>query len=161
MVQPSRSTALLWWGSYTLIGIWAQKLVPGIDVFAPGIVLSMQEQGGLRTFWLAFAWILLIEGMGNLPFGYGIAWYGLLGTFYIVGRWLFEARSVLFMCLLGAGLGVLHPLLMYGLGRLANLQVPMDAAIMEGVIQAVSFPAIWVLIDRLFPKRLRQDVRPL
>lgn len=99
--------------------------------------------------------------MGNLPFGYGVAWYGLLAVFYIVGRWLFEARSILFMCLLGVGLGVLHPLLMYSLGSLANLKMPFQIAIMEGIVQAATFPVIWMLADRLFPKGLRQDVRPL
>lgn len=161
MVQPSRLRAILWWGTYTILGVWAQKVVPGVDFFAPGIVLSMQEEGGLRTFWLATVWVLLLEGMGSMPFGYGVAWYGLLATFYIVGRWLFEARSVLFMCLLGAALGVLHPLLMYGLGSLANLAVPLRTAAIEGVVQALSFPIVWMLADRLFPTRLRQDVRPL
>ncbi len=161
MAQTSRLAAVLWWGTYTVLGVWAQKVLPGVDFLAPGIVLSMQENGGYRTGWLAFAWILLLEGMGNLPFGYGIAWYGLLATFYIVGRWLFEARSFLFMCLLGIGLGVLHPLLMYGLGELANLEVPLRSAAMEGVAQAVLFPIIWAIADRLFPKGLRQDVRPL
>lgn len=161
MLQPSSFVAIFWWAVYTILGVWAQRFVPGVDFLAPGIVLSMQEQAGHRTIWLAIVWILLQEGMGNLPFGYGLAWYGLLAVFYIMGRWLFEARSILFMCLLGVGLGVLHPLLMYSLGSLASMNVDMDTAIMAGVIQACTFPGVWVLADRAFPKRLRQDVRPL
>lgn len=161
MKPTSRLTTILWWGTYTILGVWVQKVVPGVDFFAPGIVLSMQEEGGFRTLWLTVAWVLLLEGMGNLPFGYGVAWYGLLVTFYIVGRWLFEARSILFMCLLGVGLGVLHPLLMYGLGSLGNLQVPLREAALEGTLQALTFPLIWLLAARLYPKGLRQDVRSL
>ncbi len=153
--------AVLWWAGYTIAAVWAQKVVPGVDFLAPGIVLSMQEEAGCRTVWLAVLWILLQEGMGSLPFGYGIAWYGLLGIFYIVGRWLFEARSILFMCLLGVGLGVLHPLLTYGLASLANLAEPLEMPIVEGVLQAMLFPIVWVMADRLFPKKLRQDVKPL
>jgi hypothetical protein len=121
----------------------------------------MQEHGGYRTFWLATAWVLLLEGIGNMPFGFGVAWYGLLVVFYIVGRWLFEARSVPFMFLLGVGLGLLRPLLVYSLGTLASLQVPLKPLLLESLAQALLFPIVWILIDRLFPKRLRFDVRPL
>jgi len=154
-------TAVLWWGAYTLLGVWAQRFVPGVDFLAPGIVLSMQEQGGPRTVWLAVIWVLLLEGTGNLPFGYGVAWYGLLAVFYIMGRWLFEARSLLFVCLLGIGLGVLHPLLIYFLASLGNLAVPMETAFVEGALQAATFPVIWLALDKFFPKGLRQDAKPL
>jgi len=161
MLRTSNIIALLWWAAYTVVGVWAQKFVPGVDFLAPGIVLSMQEEAGHRTIWLMIIWILLLEGMGNLPFGYGVAWYGLLATFYFVGRWLFEARSILFMCLLGVGLGVLHPLLSYSLSSLGNMTVPIQNTILEGVAQAVVFPVVWVVADKLFPKKLRQDVNPL
>jgi hypothetical protein len=153
--------AILWWASYTILGVWAQKVVPGVDFLAPGIVLSMQEEAGHRTFWLALVWILLLEGMGSLPFGYGVAWYGLLICFYFIGRWLFEARSILFMGLLGVGLGVLHPVLVYSLSALANLTVPVQPTLLEGLAQAVIFPIVWMAADQLFPKRLRQDVKYL
>jgi len=152
---------LLWWALYTILGVSAQKIVPGVDFLAPGIVLSMQEEEGHRTVILAVAWILLLEGMGNLPFGYGLAWYGLLVSFYFVGRWLFEARSFLFMVLLGVGLGVLHPVLIYSLSRLGNLSVQVYPTLIEGAVQAIVFPIVWMLADQLFPKRLRQDVKSL
>lgn len=161
MVPTSRLFAMVWWAGFTVLGIWTQRFVPGVDFLAPGLILSMQEQGGHRTFGLALAWVLLQEGMGSLPFGYGVAWYGFLAIFYIVGRWLFEARSILFMCLLGIGLGFLHVALSYSLTRLANMSVPMDPIILESVAQALLFPIVWLLMDHFFPRRLRQDVRPL
>jgi hypothetical protein len=153
--------ALLWWGLYTVAGVWAQRTVPGVDFLAPGIVLSMQEDGGRRTVWLALAWMLLIEGTGNLPFGYGLAWYGLLTTLYLLGRGLFEARSVVFMCLLGAAMGTLHPVLTHSLATLADLTVDTRQLAMEGALQAVSFPLVWLVADKCFPRMLRQDVKPL
>lgn len=153
--------AVLWWAGYTIAGVWVHKTVPGIDVFAPGIVLSMQEQGGFRTFWLGFVWILVLEGMGNLPFGYGVAWYSMLVAFFIAGRWLFEARSILFMCVIGLGLGVLHPALTWFVCMLGGIAFPMREAVLEGVLQAVVFPIAWVFADKLFPRGLRQDVAPL
>jgi len=161
-VLPSRNlSAILWWSAYTVLGVWGQRFVPGVDFLAPGLVLSMQEQGGVRTAWLALIWVLLLEGMGNLPFGYGLAWYGLLAVLYMMGRWLFEARSILFMCLLGAGLGVLHPLLVYFLSSLGNLVVPLEPTMVEGALQAVIFPVVWLAADKFFPKGLRQDGKPL
>ncbi len=158
-MSPNSILAITWWAAYTVLGVWAQRIVPGVDILAPGIILSMQEETGHRTIWLAIIWILLLEGMGNLPFGYGLAWYGLLAMFYIVGRWLFEARSILFMVLLGVGLGVLHPLLVYSLSSLGNLNVPIQPLILEGAVQAIVFPIVWLTADQLFPKRLRQDVK--
>lgn len=151
--------ALFWWATYTVVGVWAQKVVPGVDFLAPGIVLSMQEEVGHRTLWLCVIWVLLQEGMGNLPFGYGIAWYGLLVVFYVVGRWLFERRSILFMCLLGLGLGMLHVLVTFSLLRLADMVVNLETTITEGVLQAVLFPVVWIIADQVFPKKLRQDVK--
>lgn len=161
MLSPNSILAIMWWATYTVIGVWVQKVIPGVDILAPGIILSMQEEAGHRTLWLTLIWILLQEGIGNLPFGYGVAWYGLLAMFYIIGRWLFEARSILFMVLLGVGLGVLHPILVYSLSSLANLNVPIQPTVFEGVLQAVTFPILWLTADQLFPKRLRQDVKSL
>ncbi|WP_419785738.1 hypothetical protein [Pseudodesulfovibrio sp.] len=161
MFPRNNISAVLWWGFYTLIGVWAQRFVPGVDFLAPGIVVALQRDYGARTFWLAVIWILLLEGTGNLPFGYGIAWYGLLVTFYVMGRWLFEARSLLFMCLLGIGLGVLHPMLIYFLASLGNLAVPMQTTLVEGAMQAVTFPVVWLILDKFFPKGLRRDVKSL
>jgi len=161
-VLPTNSAlSLLWWGAYTLIGVWAQRTFPGIDFLAPGIIVSLQEESGQRTAVLAVIWILLMEGTGNLPFGYGLAWYGLLAAAFLAGRWLFEARSYLFMALLGLWAGALHPALVYGVASLANLEVPMRPILIQGAIQAGVFPIIWFLADHFFPARLRQDVRPL
>lgn len=161
MRPTSNALAVIWWAAYTGIGVWFHRTIPGIDFFCPGIILSLQEQSYQRTAVLALVWILLIEGAGNLPFGYGLAWYSLLAAMFFMGRWLFEARSFLFMILLGLGLGVLHPTLIYGLAALANLEIPLGPLLQEGAMQAAAFPIIWFLSDTLFPKRLRQDVKPL
>ncbi|EGB15779.1 hypothetical protein DND132_2576 [Pseudodesulfovibrio mercurii] len=161
MLPTNSALAVLWWGTYTVLGVWAQRTVPGIDFFAPALIVSLQEEDPRHTVLLAVVWILLVEGTGNLPFGYGLAWYGLLAAAFFAGRWLFEARSYLFMGLLGLWLGLLHPTLIYGLSSLSNLEVSMRPILIQGGIQAVVFPAIWFLVDRFFPARLRHDVRPL
>ena len=162
MLPTNNFLAFLWWGAYTVLAVWAQRALPGIDFFAPGIILSLQEEeSGKRTVILGVVWILIMEGTGSLPFGYGLAWYGLLAAFYFTGRWLFEARSILFMVLIGLLLGALHPVLIYGLASLSNLEVVMPSVWIEGGVQAVAFSIVWAATDYLFPKRLRQDVAPL
>lgn len=161
MLPTNSALAVLWWGVYTILGVWAQRTVPGIDFFAPALIVSLQEESGQRAAVLAVIWMLLVEGAGNLPFGYGLAWYGLLAAAYFTGRRLFEARSYLFMVLLGLWLGLLHPALIYALSFLADLDVSMRPILVQGGIQAVVFPVLWFLVDRFFPERLRQDVRPL
>jgi FtsH-binding integral membrane protein len=161
-VLPTNSAlSLLWWGVYTILGIWAQRTAPGIDFFAPGFIVSLQEQSPQRTVLLAVLWILLAEGAGNLPFGYGLAQFGLLTAAYFMGRSLFEARSYLFMALLGLWTGAIHPILIYSVSSLANLQVDMRPVLVQGAVQMAIFPVIWFLTDHFFPERLRQDVRPL
>lgn len=158
--MPGGSDVLtfVWWIVFTAGGIWAQSLVPGVDFLAAGLVVSLQLGGLVRTLWLAVCWIILLEGMGNLPFGYGIAWYGLLAAFYVVGRRFFESKSFLFICLLGLWLGAVHPVLIYSLCFLSGLQTSMSRVIMEGAVQAAVFPVVWLVADRFFPKELRRNV---
>lgn len=161
MLPTNNVLSLLWWGVYTIIGVWGHRTFPGMDFYAPGIILCLQKEGGTRTLWLAAVWILLIEGTGNIPFGYGLAEYSLLTGLFLAGQWLFESRSFLFMGLLGLALGVLHPFLIYGMASLANLTIPMKPVLIEGGIQGLTFPVIWLIIDYFYPTRLRQDVRSL
>ncbi len=150
--------ALFWWAAYTVVAVWAQKVIPGVDFLAPGLVLSMQEEAGYRTVWLAVLWILLQEGMGNLPFGYGIAWYGLLVIFYIVGAG-FRGRSFCSCaCSVSARCAASAAHIWFvGLGQLA---APQPAVLVEGALQALLFPLVWAVADWLFPTKLRQDVTP-
>ncbi|GAB7021956.1 hypothetical protein [Salidesulfovibrio brasiliensis] len=159
--ENNTTLALVWWLGYTAVAVWAQKLLPGVDFLAPGLVLAMQERPGLRPLLLGLFWILLQEGMGGLSFGYGVASYGFLALAFAMGRWMFEGRSVLFMCLLGVFMGVMHPLLTSGLLSLETMETTMSRTIAEGVAQAVVFPVVWWLASRFFPKGLKADGAPL
>nr|WP_239057850.1 hypothetical protein [Pseudodesulfovibrio sp. JC047] len=153
---------VLWWGGYTILCIWGQRAIPGVDFFAAGLILSLQKEERLEvTLSLIVLWMLLLEGTGNLPFGYGLAWYGLLTAFYFMGQWLFEARSFLFMALLGLALGILHPILVCSLSSLAKLHVPVQPLLIQGAMQAGAFFLIWLIVDFSYPQRLRQHVKSL
>lgn len=153
--------AALWWSGFTVAGIWGQSFIPGVDLLAAGLVVSLQEQTRTRTFWLAVAWIVLQEGVGSLAFGYGILWYSALALIFFVGRWLFEARSILFIALIGISLGVLHFAFTLVLTSLEDLTLPLDRLLWESLAQVLVFPAGWWAADRLYPERLKKDERPL
>lgn len=159
--RPAEGFSIFWWAGYAVLAIWTQKYVPGVDFLAPGLALSLQERSGIFTIILALIWVLLQEGMGNMAFGYAVAFYGLLTLAYLGGRWLFEARSFAFMCLLGGGLGVAHYVLVYSLSGLQGIEWPVGRTIWESVLQAAVFPIVWLIAEHFFPNRMKRDVAPL
>jgi hypothetical protein len=145
----------LWWGGFTVLGVWAQYFFPGVDFYAPGLILCLQEGRPRLALWLAVIWILILEGSGSLAFGYGVLWCVGLFLLYAAGRWVFHAKNLLFMCLLGLCMGLWHYLLILGLAELESIDVPMVRLLWDGVWQAVVFPLEWLLLNRFYPERLR------
>ncbi|MDD4951370.1 MAG: hypothetical protein PHV85_02355 [Desulfovibrionaceae bacterium] len=146
----------LWWTAFVLAGIWAQSFLPGVDLLAAGLVVCLQDEDWLAALWLGLALIFVQEGVGSLAFGYSILWYGGLGLLYFLGRRAFEPESVLFMCLLGAGLGLLHVLCAMASGLLQGIELPLRRLALEAVLQAAVFPVEWLALGRVFPDRLRR-----
>ena len=127
-----------------------QSLMPGVDFLAPGLILSLQENKPRHTVALGILWLLIQEGTGSLAFGTVILWYGVLIGIFFFGHWLFEARSFLFVVLLGGCLGVLHFGLMHVMTQLQDWQAPPGRVLMESVIQAVVFPIEWGLLYAIY-----------
>ncbi|MGE4553416.1 MAG: hypothetical protein AB7D57_09900 [Desulfovibrionaceae bacterium] len=150
---------LVWWAGFTLLGIWLQRLAPGVDLLAPGLLLSFQEQRPPHTLALALAWVVLQDGSGTLSFGYGMLVYGLLALFFTGGRWLFDAHSFLFVCLSGLLCAGLHVLATGALSHLEGLQFLWPRLLTEAGIQAALFPLVWYAAHTLFPNRLKCDER--
>lgn len=148
--------SVLWWLTFTVACIWGQSVVPGVDLLAPGLIILLQEDRRAAALWLVLLWIPLQDGMGNLASGYSIMWYCLITLFFYSGRWLFEARSALFMILLGVALGALHVTLTYAMVSLQFLVLPVERVLWEGLIQAVIFPIEWSMLDRIYPQALRR-----
>ena len=65
---------IVFWLLYTIGGVWIQFLLPGVDVFAPALVVCMQEHRLRQFSWLFLCWIILQEGAGNMPFGGRLLW---------------------------------------------------------------------------------------
>ncbi len=141
-----RPAHITFWVFFTVLGVWLQNLVPGVDFLAPGLILAMQEEKWTTPVWLGFAWLFIQEGTGSLPFGTGILWYGVLAALYFFGHWLFEARNFLFMFILGACLGSMHFFLVSVMLLLQDMSIPLERLTLESVLQLLVFPVEWGLV---------------
>lgn len=138
------------WVVFTVSGLWLQSFMPGVDLLAPGLVLSLQEERVRTSILLGLVWLLIQEGTGSLAFGTVLLWYGMLAALFYFGHWLFEAKNFLFMVIIGIALGALHVVLMDIMGQLQNWRIFMGRTFTEGVIQAVVFPVEWGLLYIIF-----------
>lgn len=143
---------LLFWTFFTVAAIWGQSVVPGTDFLAAGLVVSMQEQSRGRSLWLALVWILLQEGMGSLAFGSVPLLYGVLALGFTVGRWLFEPRNFLFICLIGVFLGVAQAWLGLTMATLQGVVADRNAVVTAAAVQVTLLPVEWALVSKLFEK---------
>lgn len=149
---------VIWWLLFIFCGIWAQSFLRGVDVLMVGLVVSLQEDRLPQTLWLLGALVLIQEGAGSLTFGSSLLWYAMLIALYAMGRWLFQARNLLFMVLLGAGMGLWHYLLVVLMTPLQEYQVALDRLFFESFLQALVFPLAWALASGLRGKRERDAV---
>ncbi|THB62693.1 MAG: hypothetical protein D6E12_18795 [Desulfovibrio sp.] len=139
----------VWWVVFSAFGVMAQAALPGVDFLVPGLVVSLQEERWNQSLWLALAFTLIQEGSGNLQFGSGLVWYGAVMCLFFVGRWLLEAKSITFIIVLGAGLGLWHYLLVKWTAFLQELVISDPLLIRESCIMAVMFPLLWMFVSWL------------
>lgn len=149
--------SILWWAGFTYLAIWAQKMLPGVDFMAPGLLLCIQLDRRKDLYWLILIWALIQDGIGGLPFGYSIIWYLSLLVLYRCGAMFFDVQSMMFALLCGVTLGVLHPLLTGVMSMLADMVWVTDRYVFEGILQAVIFPAEWLLLKYLYPAGFKHE----
>jgi hypothetical protein len=150
----------LFWLAFILAGIWAQRFAPGVDFLAPALIVCLQQRRVSTTAWLAAAFIVLQEGMGSLAFGALILWYSGLLLVYLVGRWLFESRNLLFIFIIGLFLGVWRYILVQMMSSLQDLVPDQGRLALECAFQAVLFTLEWGLLFLLYKRHIRHDDEP-
>ena len=148
--------AVVWWLAFTVVCIWGQSLLPGVDFFAPGMAVSLRWQKPGATLILTLIWVAIQEGAGGLAFGYAILWYAILFALLTVGRWLLDPGSLQFQALLGVALGVAHLLLLYLMAVLEMRAFPLWRVLGECLLQALLYPVLWYFADSMFPDRLKR-----
>ncbi|MDR2893600.1 MAG: hypothetical protein LBV80_11085 [Deltaproteobacteria bacterium] len=135
---------LAWWIIYLIAAIWLQKLIPGFDAMIPGLILCLQERQRQQTLLVLMLSIFLQEGVGTLPFGASIMWYGFVFASFYVGGWFFMAENRMFIIILSMSLAVGRVLLLIGIGELQTLPLDTQALLGQCVAQAALTPLFWL-----------------
>ncbi len=148
---------ILWWFGFTVFALMGQTLFPGVDLLITGLIVSMQEERKRQSIILGITFLLIQEGAGSLAFGAGLAWYGMAVVLFVGGRWLFEARNIMFMVILGAALGAWRFLLISMLTALQEYTFSQELVFWECVHQALTFPLMWSLTVALRPHKLESN----
>lgn len=151
MRQPSTLTLhnIFWWGAFLAAGIWAQTLLPGVDLLLPAILVSMQENRGTQTFWLVVTFTLVQDGTSAMAFGTGFLWYSAIVILFSAGRSVFETENPLFIALLSILMGAWHVGLMIIMGNLQSMELPLARLLTEAALQAAITPVTWTILYRL------------
>lgn len=139
-------TPALFWLVYTLAAVWLQAFFPGPDLFAPALLLVLQERGYSRLGWLLPLWILIQEGSGSLHFGTSLLWYSGLILFFCSTRNLLDSRGFLFICLMSIFAGVWQFLCLYLLSGLQELQVPKEQLLQQALQTVLALPLLWAVL---------------
>ena len=137
------------WLLYLVVGVWAQRFVPGVDMLAPGILVSLQEKRTTQTLWLLLILVLIQEGTGTFVFGAAILWYVSMLIIYFAGRWMFETENFLFISLLGLCFGGAHLVIVNAMQILQELGEIRRTLPLESLIQAFVFPLLWLAVRQL------------
>ncbi len=148
---------ILWWFGFTVIALWGQTALPGVDLLVAGLIVSLQEGRLRQSAVLGCCFLLINEGAGSLAFGAGLAWYMAAAALFVVGRWLFEQRNILFIALIGVSLGLWRYALLAILATLQEYRFDRETALWECVMQALAFPVAWAITSALRPRQKRAE----
>ncbi len=132
-----------WWLLFLPIAVFFQALLPSVDVLLIGIILALQEKRYKDFIWILPLCILIQEGIGSRDFGGMLLWYTIVIVFFLIGRWLFEVQSLLFVFLLALCLGLAHLGLSYILAPLQDFAIDKERLLRDSLVQSVFIPFAW------------------
>jgi len=152
------SRNFVWWGIFTITGIWLQQLVPGVDFLIPGLLYALQERNIPQLAWILPAFVLIQEGLGSLDFGAVILWYLTAIFVFMVGHWIFQAENWLFILMVSALTAASHYMVISLMCSLQALSFDRSLLLHDSVIQAALIPFVWKLASVSRRKvRLHED----
>ncbi len=134
---------VFWWMFFLPIAILLQALLPTVDALLIGLILTLQEKRYKDLLWVLPLCIFIQEGIGSRDFGGMLLWYTCVIALFLLGRWLFEVQSLLFVLLLAMCLGAAHFGLSYILAPLQNFSVDMEQLLRDSITQCVFIPFAW------------------
>jgi len=121
-----------------------------MDFFAAGIMLCLQQERPGKVLLLTLVCVLIQEGAGPLAFGASALRYSALIVFFLIGRKLFEARSLTFVLLLAGLFSVVHCLSLKTMAGLQSLVVLDQRVLMDSVLLFFVFLVEWLVLSKIY-----------
>lgn len=84
------------WILFTAAALWGQTVLGGIDLLGPGVALCLRLGWMRSALWLGTAWMMVQEGVGNIPFGAALLVFAGIPVFFFGLKWLLTPRNWVF-----------------------------------------------------------------
>ncbi|MCF8106289.1 MAG: hypothetical protein K9K64_12470 [Desulfohalobiaceae bacterium] len=139
----------VFWLLFTALGVWAHSFIPGLDCFAPALIVCLHLRRYRTAFWLGSAWLLINEGAGTLAFGTSIVWYcGLILFFFLIQLFL-SARHIYFALTMALFAGGWQFFVFSSMVRLQEFEVARGTLLSGSLSTMLFFPVGWFLVQGL------------
>jgi hypothetical protein len=141
----SNARNALWWAGFLFPAITLQRVFPGVDFLLAGFLLVLQERRYMDLIWVLPLLVILQEGMGTREFGVVLLWYVVVGSVFMLGRWLFDVENFLYAFLFCACLAACYFAVAFLMSPLYAVPVDAHRLLDESVHLALLLPVFWKL----------------
>ena len=90
----------LGWSLFTAGALVGQNCLHGIDLLGPGLALCLRQGWRRNAIWPALVWMVIQEGVGNLPFGSALLLYSGVPVLFFGLKWGLDPAAWIFTVLL-------------------------------------------------------------
>lgn len=136
---------IIWWILYTVLGIWLQRFIPGLDCYAPALAGCLYLGLPKTAFVMSLIWIIIQEGVGSLALGSSLLFYGGVAIFFVWAKIFFTKNSLLFFLVVSLFTAGLHFVIMQTMCSLQELHLPMQLAVQDSLLTLIFFPILWMI----------------
>lgn len=140
----------IFWLLYTMGCVWIHSFLPGLDCFAPALIVCLHLGHYQSVFWLGPAWLLINEGLGTYDFGPAIIWYAGLILFFFAIQVFFSSRHIYFVFLCAVFAGCWQFFVYSSMAGLQEIAVPSQRLLRSAVLTMCFFPIVWMVIQGFF-----------
>jgi hypothetical protein len=143
--QISGARNVFWWAGFLFPAVALQRVFPGVDFLLAGFLLTLQERRHLDLIWVLPLLVILQEGMGTREFGVVLLWYVVVAVVFLLGRWLFDVETFLYVFLCSACLAACYFAVVFLMSPLYAVSVDTRRLLDESVYLARLLPVFWRL----------------
>ena len=138
------------WAVFIIASIWAESLLPGVDLYAPALLVLLHMRRYTEALWLTPLGIILNEGAGSLAFGMSILWLGGLILLFSLLCLYLASSSLAFVLTLSVLAGVWQFAVAVFMTSLQELTVARQDLLVQARLTSLFFPFLWTGMHAFF-----------